>query len=129
MADIQLGIVGSRRRNSMRDKELIRNLLMTRLGKGDRLHLISGGCPKGADKFAEELAEELHLEITIHLPDKSSLPAKPLYHDFVRMYHDRNTLIAEECQILVALPANDRKGGTEDTIQKAKTLGRPVVLI
>jgi hypothetical protein len=129
MRIVKLGVVGSRRRNTPADKELIRKILLHRIAKGDSLHLVSGGCPKGADRFAEELAEELKLSISVHLPDESSLPSNPQYFDYVQMYFARNTLIAQECNILLALPADDRRGGTEDTIRKAQDLGKPVILV
>ena len=126
---IRVGIVGSRRRNDFHDRQLLYNFLAKYVEKGYPIHLVSGGCPKGADRFAENIAEELGLGITVHKPDKRLLPAKPLYHDYVKMYHGRNTLIAEDCQILVALPSRDRKGGTEDTITKANALGRTIIIL
>jgi len=125
----KIGIVGSRRRNTQEDKDKIRKALVFLLGEGKLLHLVSGGCPKGADKFAEELAEELKLSISIHYPDKEKLPSNPEYYHYVQMYYDRNTLIAEECDVLLALAADDRRGGTEDTIKKVENLGKMAVLL
>ena len=60
-----LGIVGSRRRNTPEDKEIIRRTILWIKPE----MIISGGCPKGADKFAAELAKELKIPITEYLPD------------------------------------------------------------
>lgn len=130
MKILKVGVVGSRRRNAPADKEKIRKALKQLIDKPDvRVHLVSGGCPEGADRFAEELAEEFKIGISIHYPDKESLPDNPQYYDLVKMYYSRNTLIAGECHILISLPASDRKGGTEDTIRKTDVLKKPVVCL
>ncbi len=126
---IKVGIVGSRRRNSKKDKELIREVLERQLKQGKELHLVSGGCPEGADKFCEELSEELRLGVSIHYPDRSKLPSEPQYYHHVEMFYARNTLIAEECDILVALPHWDRKGGTENTISKVEEMKKPLIIL
>jgi len=41
----------------------------------------------------------------------------------------RNTLIAKDCTVLIACVAEDRTGGTEDTIKKADDLGKGVILV
>lgn len=129
---IKVGIVGSRRRNGPQDKELLRqalNVLLKKLKEGQSISLVSGGCPMGADRFAEELALDMRLFINIHYPNKQAMPNASRYEDFVIMYHARNTLIARECDMLIALVAEDRKGGTEDTIKKAKALNKPIVIL
>lgn len=109
-----LGIVGSRRRNSEADKNLIREKVQTFLGQGPVV-LVSGGCKKGADRFAEELAEELDLEIIVHLPDLSRCKQK---WEFTKEYFKRDKLIAQKADVLIACVAADRKGGTEKTIDE-----------
>jgi len=107
---MKLGIVGSRRRNSLEDKAIIKKRILVLQPS----LLVSGGCPKGADKFAEELAEELGISILIHYP---KLPVKDSpKSDFVIAYYERNRMIALDSDHLVALVAEDRKGGTENTI-------------
>jgi thiamine pyrophosphate-dependent acetolactate synthase large subunit-like protein len=125
---IKIGIVGSRRRNTEKDKQIVKNAVMHFSTKECELVLVSGGCPKGADRFAEELAKELNLPIKIHYPDKSKLEEDTRWA-YTKIYFERNTLIAQDCDILLALPAPDRKGGTEDTIKKATALKKPVVLL
>ncbi len=112
---MRIGIVGSRRRNSTEDKKLLQKNLLELLDHGDTL--VSGGCPVGADYFAEVLSREFNIPIKIYYPDKSKLD-KNSYWSYVKMYHNRNTLIADNSDILIALVMPDRKGGTEDTIKK-----------
>lgn len=77
-----IGIVGSRRRNSDEDLEKVAEIFFSGIyQKGDRI--CSGGCPKGADRFAEIIALSLKdpsnyfgdkdLEFIVHKPDKSKL--------------------------------------------------------
>ncbi len=112
---MRIGIVGSRRRNFAEDKKLLQKTLLEIYEHGDTL--VSGGCPVGADYFAEELSREFNIPIMIYHPDKSKLD-KNSYWSYVEMYHNRNTLIANNSDILIALVMPDRKGGTEDTIKK-----------
>ena len=116
-----IGIVGSRRRN----KEVDRLNLMELLLREDFLYnpdcrFVSGGCPKGGDRFAEEIAEQFEHDIIIHHPDWS----KGRYAGL-----ERNTLIARDSDVLIALVAPDRKGGTEDTIRKFHNLGKSALYI
>lgn len=130
MSEILVGVVGSRRRNELIDKQTLKLYLVKLLASEKNIRLVSGGCPKGADRFAEELTEEMKLpEMIIHYPDKTSLPENPKHYHFAQINFARNTLIAKDCDFLVALPAPDRKGGTEDTIRKAKKLGKKVILL
>jgi len=127
---LKIGVVGSRRRDTAQDKELIRTALKYLIGKDPktRIHLVSGGCPRGADRFAEELAVELGLGISIHYPDRSKLEADTKWA-WAKIFFARNTLIAEECDFLMALCHADRKGGTEDTVKKAENLKKTVVFL
>lgn len=125
MSELRVGIIGSRRRNFADDKEQLRTALLDILENPfeyRKIVLVSGGCPKGGDKFAEEFAEEYNLEMIIHYPDRSQLPDKPQRWDFAKINYDRNTLIARDSDILIACCAKDRKGGTEDTIKKFKRM-------
>ncbi|RLI55214.1 MAG: hypothetical protein DRP09_10390 [Candidatus Thorarchaeota archaeon] len=108
-----IGIVGSRRRNSQEDFEFLRRYIKSIVKDGDTF--VSGGCPKGGDRFAEIIAKELGISIRIHYPDWS----KGRYAGL-----ERNTLIARDADVLIALIAPDRRGGTEDTIRKFKAMGK-----
>ncbi len=127
--DLKLGIVGSRRRNNLKDKLKLKQFIVKLKDLIPNLSFVSGGCPLGADRFAEELAEDFNIPIKIFYPDKSKLPENPEKYHFAIINYARNTLIAEECDILVALVAEDRQGGTEDTIKKAKKLNKKVILL
>lgn len=113
-----LGIVGSRRRNSEADKNLVREAVKKFLGSKPVV-LVSGGCKKGADRFAEELAKEFNLEIILCLPDLSECKQK---WQFTKEYFKRDKLIAEKSDFLIACVAIDRKGGTEKTIQEFRKI-------
>src|SRR5258708_1678550 len=54
---ITIGIVGSRRRNTFADFELVEEAFRHIYEPGD--HLVSGGCPQGADRFCEMIAIQL----------------------------------------------------------------------
>jgi hypothetical protein len=123
-----IGVVGSRRRNSGEDRQLVYlTIHHHRQCIGGNTILVSGGCPQGADLFAEEYAEMHRLPIIRHLPDQTQLRKSGSIHsrqDWAKIAYARNTLIANDADILIACVAPDRKGGTEDTIKKfRKRLG------
>jgi hypothetical protein len=124
---LKVGIVGSRSRNTPKDKDVIRQVLKRQMTKY-KIHIVSGGCPKGADKFAEELAEELNLGISVHPPDKSQLPENYTRYDYARICYERNSTIADESQILLAI-WDGISGGTADTINKVKEFDKPIVIL
>jgi hypothetical protein len=115
----KIGIVGSRRRDGTPDYMSVMNAFDDIYEKGDTI--VSGGCPQGGDRFAEELAKDRGLSILIHYPDWASNGRAAGFA--------RNGKIAEDCDILIACVAEDRKGGTEDTIKKAEKLARKVILV
>lgn len=106
----KIGIVGSRRRNSPVDLKKVNDAFLINYLEGDTI--ISGGCPKGGDRFAEKLAELYKVPITIY---KANWDKYGKAAGFIR-----NTDIAKESDILIACVAKDRKGGAEDTIKKFK---------
>ncbi len=131
MKILRVGVVGARVRNTPKDKDLIRNAIRHLMEKDVCVHLVSGGCSKGADRFAEELAQEMALGISIHSPDISKMKDNSKYEYMLECFR-RNTLIAEECDMLIATPAYDKNGpvgGTADTIKKTCNLNKPVVLL
>ena len=59
-----IGIVGSRRRADVKDFQKLERKLLEIYTDGDSI--VSGGCPKGADRFAEILAKKHQIPIMIH---------------------------------------------------------------
>jgi hypothetical protein len=106
----KIGIVGTRRRDTNVDLKKVNDAFLIEFLEGDEI--VSGGCPKGGDRFAELIADAYNVPITIYKPDwkKNGQGA-----GFVR-----NTDIAKDSDILIACVAEDRRGGTEDTIKKFK---------
>jgi len=103
-----IGIVGSRRRDSLKDLELVKVKFFELYQKGALI--ISGGCPKGGDRFAEIIAKNNGIPILIFYPDWMKYGKVA---GFLRNRH-----IAENSEFLIACVAQDRTGGTEDTIKK-----------
>lgn len=126
-----IGVVGSRRRSSLKDRKILKMELEKLYQPGDSF--VSGGCQVGADRFIEEIAREWGVSITIHYPRKENLDTGLAKKDskaaFAEINYARNALIAEDCGILIAMVAFDRRGGTEDTIAKAHALSKAVILL
>ena len=102
-----IGIIGSRRRNEQKDFKAVEKAFLSIYQKGDTI--VSGGCPKGGDRFAEIIAEKYQISIEIYKPNwKLGRHAGFL----------RNIDIAKNSNTLIACVAKDRTGGTEDTIRK-----------
>ena len=114
-----IGIVGSRRRDSQEDYELLLKAFLEIYEEGDKI--VSGGCPKGGDFFAEVIANKAKIPIIIHKAEWNK------YGRGAGM--KRNTYIAEDSDIIIAIVAPDRTGGTEDTIRKAIKLGKKIIII
>jgi hypothetical protein len=114
-----IGIVGSRRRDSKEDLEKCWAVFNKIYDIGDTL--VSGGCPKGGDKFCEIIANTLSIPIKIHKAEWDKYGKRAGFL--------RNTFIADDCDILIAVVSPDRTGGTEDTIKKAETLGKKIIIV
>ena len=114
-----IGIVGSRRRTGTKTFQSIERKLLELYEEGESL--VSGGCPTGADSYAEVLAKKHQIPIMIHYARWKKYGKSAGF--------TRNTDIAKDSDILIATPAEDRTGGTEDTIKKATKLGKKVYLL
>ena len=114
-----IGIVGSRRRNTQKDFELVEKKFLELYRDGDEI--VSGGCPQGADHFAETFAK------------KHQFPIKIRYAQWNKRGKDagfiRNCDIARDADVLIACIAEDRTGGTEDTIKKFMKCGKDKVYL
>ena len=126
-----IGIVGTRRRDELADLQLCENAFLEIYKKGDSI--VSGGCPEGGDRFAEGLAQHYGCKIRIYYPDHNQLDMGLVEVNpraaYAQINYARNTLIAQSCDVLIAVVAEDRKGGTEDTIKKTLKLGKEVIYV
>lgn len=104
-------IIGSRRRDSYKDFLSTKCVFLTIYKEGDMI--VSGGCPKGGDKFAEILADMYDVPKKIF---KAKWRKDGKYNKYAGF--ERNTLVAEFGNVMIACVAPDRAGGTEDTIRK-----------
>lgn len=132
-----IGIVGSRRRDSKLNYDLVKLQFKLLYREGDII--CSGLCPRGADWFAvlfslgkkyitNEVRRKEIMDAVIAGNIKYKIPVKWFPAKWDRYGKTagfiRNTLIAEESDILIACVASDRKGGTEDTVQKFVNYGK-----
>lgn len=136
MNEIIIGVVGSRRRNTDRDYDLVldrvwhvikkirkeQGLEEARIPISECFKICSGGCRTGADSFVHNIAERIGITFYKHLPvlpeNYEELPGQYKKWAYAKACYTRNTLIAKDSHILVACVAEDRTGGTEDTIKK-----------
>lgn len=114
-----IAIVGSRRRASNADFEKLKDVFFSIYKDGDRI--VSGGCPKGADRFAEIIAKTYQIPIMIYYANWNKHGKRAGFL--------RNTNIAEDADVVIAMVAHDRTGGTEDTVKKAIKLGKEMILL
>ena len=63
----KIGIIGSRRRNTESDSKRVVEALFDVYEDGD--WIVSGGCPKGGDRFAEMFAKSIGCPILIFYPN------------------------------------------------------------
>ena len=115
---MRIGIVGSRRRAAKKDRALVFDIVQN---APSGAVIVSGGCPTGADAFAEMAADEYGHEMVIHLPEP--VPADSPRWVWSKAFYARNQIVAEDVDVLYALVARNRKGGTESTIRFAEKAG------
>ena len=120
-------IIGSRRRNNDSDYHQVYNEFKKWYDNGDII--ISGGCPKGGDRFAEIIARKMNMtesngQLKIHRPDPDKRPENGSpKHKWAQWFYERNTIVAKESEpdtVVIACVSPDRKGGTEDTLRKVQ---------
>lgn len=91
--------------------------------------VVSGAC-EGPDAWAAEAARARGLQVIEFKPDLSGLPAHGgRRFEVTKRYHARNQRVADACERVVAFVAADRKGGTEDTIRRARRAGKLVEVV
>lgn len=103
-----IGIIGSRRRDTAEDYAICEKTFLELFEPGDEI--VSGGCPQGGDRFAELLAKKYQIPIKIYYAQWSRLGKRAGFA--------RNTDIARDADVLIAVASYDRTGGTEDTMKK-----------
>ena len=103
-----IGIIGSRRRNTESDYDVVETAFFKAYKLGDKI--CSGGCPKGGDRFAEVISKKYDIPILIYKAEWKKFGRSA---GFIR-----NSDIAQSSDILIACVSSDRTGGTEDTIKK-----------
>lgn len=104
----KIGIIGSRRKDDTGSYKKVKDQFLEIYEDGD--WIVSGGCSKGGDRFAEEIAKRYGVPIMI-------------YHANWKKFGKgagliRNGDIAKDSDVIIACVADDRTGGTEDTIEK-----------
>ena len=116
---MRLGIVGCRARDTEHDLMLVEHEYLRLALECDSI--VSGGCPRGGDRFAEVIAKKWNVPIKIY-------PAEWNKHGMSAGYK-RNIYIANDADVLIACVAKDRKGGTEDTIRKYLDQGKKRLIL
>jgi len=131
---INIGIVGSRiYMNKKKVEEVVDQCIKK---YGNDICIISGGA-NGADYLGKIVALDKKLKYIEFNPaheiwNKYSGMPKEWYGKVynVKNYFERNSFIAEKCQLLLAfIPAGWTSNGTNDTIGKAKKLNKHIIII
>jgi predicted Rossmann fold nucleotide-binding protein DprA/Smf involved in DNA uptake len=109
-----VAVVGARNASKEQERK-VRGIVKLLANVGHTL--VSGGCYAGPDKWAEEEADKLKM---------NKLIIKPTVFTTIG-YFARNKLIAEKSSIVFAFYGmNGRIGGTLNTVNEAKKLGKSV---
>jgi hypothetical protein len=128
VTELRIGIVGSRRRNTLADRKIVLDLVKhaTIAFPEKRVVIVSGGA-EGPDAFAKEAAEIYGLEYADHpIPRDPPITSK---QDFVFRAFSRNKDIVLDSHLLFALVHPDRLGGTENTVKHAADLKKKFFLV
>lgn len=113
MKKYRVGVVGSRNFNN---KDFIFGYLDSKIEKIS--HLVSGGCPTGADSISQIYAKERGMSITVHYPNWEK--------DGKGAGFKRNHKIVEDSDIIVAFTTGSK--GTQNTIDLAKKMNKQVII-
>jgi hypothetical protein len=111
-----MGIVGSRRRT---DRQTI-EATFAKLSLGT---VVATGGAEGPDNWAEHAARARDLEVVVLRPD---LYGVRTWWGAAQRHYARNQRIVDDAVRIIAFPASDRPGGTEDTIRRAVRAGKLV---
>lgn len=116
---IHIGIVGSRKRI---EYEKVRHFILYFKNKFNDIAIVSGGA-KGIDTTASLVCKQHGIPIIIHRPNYGEYEMKGN-----GIYHERNRLIAEQSDYLIAFPLK-RRGGTMNPVSHFIKLGKKERLI
>ena len=131
----RVGIVGSRTYTNRRKiKEFVYKL---KEQFGEKVEIVSGGQPKGADGFAKKFAIEFDMKYVEFPPRHYQYNQHCILEQehYGKSYHvvnffDRNKQIAEYSDYVVAfIPEGYKSNGTLDTISHAEKLNKKVVIL
>lgn len=133
-----IGIIGTRKRDSIKDFKLTKHQFLKIYNPNDSI--CSGLCPQGGDWFAVLISlgkyyisdkNEKQKILNKIKSNKIKYKIQPLWFPADWERHSkgagfiRNTDIAKNSDILIAVVSDDRKGGTEDTIKKFLRFNKP----
>lgn len=107
----KIGIIGTRSRDSSGAYNKVEAMFLEIYEEGDMI--VSGGCPKGGDRFAEVIAKKFGVPILIFYPNWKR------YGGGAGII--RNTNIAKESDVIIACLART-PGGTDNTLEKFEVL-------
>lgn len=124
--ELRVGIVGSRRRNGFEDRKIVFDIVERLVGAGRDVVLVSGACPKGADRFAADAARHFRTALSEHPIPKRDYPNE---WEFTQAAYVRNREIVMDSDYVVALIHPDRTGGTENTLEHCRDLGKDAYLV
>lgn len=113
---MDVGVIGGSER---KDRDYIFSNLDLFLKRGDRI--VSGGA-EGADKIAGEYVREKKFDLIEFLPDFKNGGG-----NFNTPYAERNHLIAQQSEVILAFPSKN-SSGTYQTIGMAKGMGKRIVI-
>lgn len=124
---MKLAIVGSRSRNSKFDEEIVQGVILVAYAYWPDLAIVSGGYESGVAGFARKMCSNAQIPFIEYV----FRPQIGLSYDAAveRYYHERKYKIANDCDALVALVADDGMNGIQDVITYAKRLNKPMFLV
>ena len=134
MRHLRVGVVGSRRRCTLRDRQIVFDLVQSLMDADPerKITFVSGKCRLGADNFVAEAVRLFKDEYgdridLVEYPPKT-YPGMSRY-EFTLAAYERNREIAVDSDVGYALVHRDRTGGTENTVGHYHDLVKPVYLV
>jgi hypothetical protein len=89
------------------------------------VEIVSGECKVGADAFAKKFAKDCKIPYQPYPPRFPEERREMSYEEIRDVYYDRNFEIAFYCNVLLALEAPTKDGGTANTIKHWRNLQQP----